>query len=85
LDKALTKLQVTNQYRNALVDWSLTVAEDANNNNWDEFKDHFIQAYTTNQAALTVNHGGYRGSAHATDDFPDDDSLGSIQASLASL
>jgi hypothetical protein len=85
LDKALTKLQVTNQYRNALIDWALTVSEDATNNNWDAFKDHFIQAYTANQAALTVTHGGYHGASNVTDDFNDDDSLGSIQASLASL
>jgi hypothetical protein len=85
LDKALTKIQVTNQYRNALVDWALSVAEDATNNNWDAFKEHFIQAYTANQAALTVTHGGYRGAANTTDDYPDDDSLESIQASLASL
>jgi hypothetical protein len=85
LDKALTKIQVTNQYRNALVDWALTVAEDANNNNWDMFKDHFIQAYSANQAALTVTHGGYHGAANTIDDYPDDDSLESIQASLASL
>jgi hypothetical protein len=85
LDKALTKLQVTNQYRNALIDWALTVSEDATNNNWDAFKDHFIQAYTANQAALTVTHGGYHGASNLTDDFNDDDSLGSIQASLASL
>ncbi len=38
LDKALTKLQVTNQYRNALIDWALTVSEDAPNNNWKVFK-----------------------------------------------
>jgi hypothetical protein len=85
LDKALTKIQVTNQYQNALVDWALTVAEDANNNNWDMFKDHFIQAYTANQAALTVTHGGYHSAANTTEDYPDDDSLESIQASLASL
>jgi hypothetical protein len=85
LDKALTKVQVTNQYRNALVDWALAVADDPNNNNWDAFKDHFIQAYTANQAALTVTQGGYHGAAHATDEYPDDDSLESIQASLASL
>jgi hypothetical protein len=57
LDKALTKIQVTNQYRNALVDWALLGAEDATNNNCDAFKEHFIQAYTANQAALTVTHG----------------------------
>jgi hypothetical protein len=85
LDKALTKIQVTNQYRNALVDWALSLAEDANNNNWDMFKDHFIQAYTANQAALTVTHGGYHSAAKTTEDSPDDDSLESIQASLASL
>jgi hypothetical protein len=85
LDKALTKIQVTNQYRNALVDWALLVAENANNNNWDDFKDHFIQAYTANQAALTVTHGGYHGAANTTEEYLDDDSLESIQASLASL
>jgi hypothetical protein len=85
LDKALTKIQVTNQYRSALFDWALAVAEDANNNNWDAFKDHFIQAYTANQAALTVTHGGYHGAANMTDEYPDDDSLESIQQSLASL
>jgi hypothetical protein len=85
LDKALTKIQVTNQYRNALVDWAISVAEDANNNNWDAFKDHFIQAYTANQAAITVTQAGYHGAANATDDYPDDDSLESIQASLTSL
>jgi hypothetical protein len=85
LDKALTKIQVTNQYRNALVDWALTLAEDANNDNWDKFKDHFIQAYTANQAALTVTHGGYHSAANTMDNYPDDDSLESINASLASL
>jgi hypothetical protein len=85
LDKALTKIQVTNQYRNALVDWALLVAENATNNNWDDFKDHFIQAYTANQAALTVTHGGYHGAANTTEEYLDDDSLESIQASLASL
>jgi hypothetical protein len=85
LDKALTKIQVTNQYRNALVDWALTLAEDANNNNWEMFKDHFIQAYTANQAALTVTHGGYHSAANTMDNYPDDDSLESINASLASL
>jgi hypothetical protein len=77
LDKALTKIQVT--------DWALSVAEDANNNNWDAFKDHFIQAYTANQAALAVTHGGYHGAANTTEDYPGDDSLESIQASLLSL
>jgi hypothetical protein len=85
LDKALTKIQVTNQYRNALLDWALSVAEDANNNNWNAFKDHFIQAYTANQAALTLTHGGYHGAANTTDDYPNNNSLESIQASLASL
>ncbi len=85
LDKALTKIQVTNQYRNALVDWALTLAEDANNDNWDKFKDHFIQAYTANQVALTVTHGGYHSAANTMDNYPDDDSLESINASLASL
>ena len=85
LDKALTKIQVTNQYRNALVDWALTLAEDANNNNWDKFKDHFIQAYTANQAALTVTHGGYHSAANTMDNYADDDSLESINASLTSL
>jgi hypothetical protein len=85
LDKALTKIQVTNQYRNALVDWAISVAEDANNNNWDAFKDHFIQAYTANQAAITVAQAGYQGASNATDDYPDDDSIESIQASLNSL
>jgi hypothetical protein len=85
LDKALTKIQVTNQYRNAIVDWALAIADDANNNNWDAFKDHFIQAYTANQAALTVTQGGYHGAANAHEEYNDDDSLGSIQASLASL
>jgi hypothetical protein len=62
------------------------VAKDANNNNnWDMFKDHFIQAYSANQAALTVTHGGYHGAANATDDYPDNDSLESIPACLASL
>jgi hypothetical protein len=32
LDKALTKVQVTNQYRHALADWALSVADDPNNN-----------------------------------------------------
>jgi hypothetical protein len=85
LDKALTKIQVTNQYRNALVNWALSVAEDATNNNWDAFKEHFIQAYTANQAALTVTHGGYHGAANTTDDYPADNSLESIQARLTSL
>ncbi len=60
LDKALTKIQVTNQFRNALVDWATYVAEDTiNNNNWIDFKDHFIQAYTVNQAALTMAQAGH--------------------------
>ncbi len=49
------------------------------------FKDHFIQAYTANQAALTVTHGGYHSAANTMDNYPDDDSLESINASLASL
>jgi hypothetical protein len=85
LDKALTKIQVTNQFRNALVDWALTVAEDANNNSWDNFKDHFIQAYTANQAAITVSQAGYHGAANITEDYQDDDSLESIQASLTHI
>jgi hypothetical protein len=58
---------------------------DATNNNWDAFKEHFIQAYTANQAALAATHGGYHGAANTSDDYPGDDSLESIQASLASL
>ncbi len=58
---------------------------DATNNNWDAFKEHFIQAYTANQAALAATHGGNHGAANTSDDYPGDDSLESIQASLASL
>jgi hypothetical protein len=86
LDKALTKIQVTNQFRNALVDWAVYVSEDTiNNNNWIDFKDHFIQAYTVNQAALTMAQAGYHSAANANQDYNDDDSLGSIQASLANI
>jgi hypothetical protein len=85
LDESQTKIQVTNQYHNALVDWALSVAEDATNKKWDAFKEHFIQAYTANQAAFAVTHGGYHGAANMIDNYPDDNSLESIQASLASL
>ena len=74
LDKALTKIQVTNQFRNALVDWATYVADDTiNNNNWTDFKDHFIQAYTVNQAALTMAQAGYHSAANANKDYNDDD------------
>jgi hypothetical protein len=86
LDKALTKIQLTNQFRNALVDWATYVAENTTtNNNWTDFKDHFIQAYTVNQAALTMAQAGYHGAANTQEDYLDDDSLGSIQASLANI
>jgi hypothetical protein len=49
------------------------------------FKDHFIQAYSANQAAPTITHGGYHGAANATDNYPNNNSLESIQASLGSL
>jgi hypothetical protein len=86
LDKALTKIQVTNQFRNALVDWATYVAENPTvNNNWNDFKDHFIQAYTVNQAALTMAQAGYHSAANTQEEYPDDDSLESIQASLVSI
>jgi hypothetical protein len=85
LDKALTKIQITNQYRNALVDWATDIAANPNNNNWAQFKDHFIQAYTANQAAITVTQAGYHGAANVIDENTDDDSYESIQASLAGL
>lgn len=81
IDKGVMAIQSTGLYQTAMLEWN---GFDPANKTWPELKSHFSEAYEIHLATAldTAGGAGYHGMNNAEGD---DDSLGSIQQSLAGI
>jgi len=81
LDKAKLAVQRTGLYTTVMLEWDAILEVNAT---WLEFKLNFAEAYDSRirTRAGTTSDGGYHGTFNTVEEYPDNDSLASIQASM---
>ena len=81
LDKAKSAVQRTGLYATAMLEWDAILEANAT---WPEFKIHFAEAYDSRirTGTGTTSDGGYHGAFNTGEEYPNNDSLASIQASM---